>query len=167
VLDALKSSPVTRRDAARLAHHAHASGDREALLEYAPAAARQASAAGAHRESMAFYALALRFGDELPSDDHALMLEAYSRECNLTERQMGGSPPFEARWKSGSSWEILEAGEASLPWRSCCAATGATRKLNRPAAGSRDPEAQHPAESWRAAYGQHAPPFRPGPAKRD
>jgi DNA-binding CsgD family transcriptional regulator/tetratricopeptide (TPR) repeat protein len=77
-----------------LAHHAQGSGDREAVLEYAPAAARQASSAGAHREAMDLYALALRFAGDLPPAEHAMMLEAYSRECNLTERQMEGIAAF-------------------------------------------------------------------------
>jgi AAA ATPase-like protein len=50
-LDALKTSPATRHDLSRLAHHAEAASDREAVLEYAPAAAKQAAAAGAHREA--------------------------------------------------------------------------------------------------------------------
>jgi DNA-binding CsgD family transcriptional regulator/tetratricopeptide (TPR) repeat protein len=104
VLDALKSSPLTRSDVARLAHHAQGSGDREAVLEYAPAAARQASAAGAHREAMDLYALALRFVADLPPAEHALMLEAYSRECNLTERQIEGIIAFR---KALNIWEEL------------------------------------------------------------
>jgi len=87
VLDGLRSYPQTRKDLARLAHHAEASGDHQAVLEYAPAAAREASAAGAHREAAALYNLALRYSDDLQPGVHASLLEAYSRECNLTEGQ--------------------------------------------------------------------------------
>jgi hypothetical protein len=59
-LDALKASPATRHDLACLAHHAEAASDREAVLAYAPAAARQAAAANAHREAASLYALVLR-----------------------------------------------------------------------------------------------------------
>ena len=64
VLDTLKSSPPARKDLARLAHHAEASGDQKAVLEYAPAAAKLASAAGAHRAAAALYELTLRFAAE-------------------------------------------------------------------------------------------------------
>ena len=40
-----------RTDPARLAHHAEAAGDTERVLRYAPVAAREASARGAHREA--------------------------------------------------------------------------------------------------------------------
>jgi DNA-binding CsgD family transcriptional regulator len=75
-------------DAARLAHHADAARDRMAVLEYAPAAARQAAATGAHREAAEQYARALRYADSLPPDDRAALLEAGSFECYLTD-QMG------------------------------------------------------------------------------
>ncbi|HKZ71068.1 MAG TPA: AAA family ATPase [Anaerolineales bacterium] len=88
VLEALRSSVVTRSDLTRLAHHAEAAGDGEAVLAYAPPAARQASAAGAHREAAALYTLALRFADNLPLAEHASLLEIYSRECNVTERPL-------------------------------------------------------------------------------
>ncbi|HEU5299948.1 MAG TPA: AAA family ATPase, partial [bacterium] len=61
VLAALRSSPAGRADVARLAHHAEAAGERDAVLEYAQAAAVRAAALGAHREAAAQYARALRF----------------------------------------------------------------------------------------------------------
>jgi DNA-binding CsgD family transcriptional regulator/tetratricopeptide (TPR) repeat protein len=71
-------------DPARLAHHAEAAADAGAVLEYAPAAAAAAAAAGAHRESAAQYARALRFADALPVGERAGLLERYSFECYLT-----------------------------------------------------------------------------------
>jgi DNA-binding CsgD family transcriptional regulator/tetratricopeptide (TPR) repeat protein len=82
VLDALRSSLLARTNLARLAHHAEAIGDHDAVLEYAPAAARQASAVSAHRAAAALYALALRY-DDRSSADQALLLEAHAWECNL------------------------------------------------------------------------------------
>lgn len=87
VLDALRSSPTERRDLARLAHHAEAAGDPVAILEYAPAAARQASAASAHRGAVALYALALRFAEDLPIPEQAEMWSQYSRECGFTAQR--------------------------------------------------------------------------------
>ena len=80
ILSVLKESPETRNDLARLANHAEGTKDVTAVLEYAPAAAQQASAASSHREAIALYELALRFADSLPPARHAQMLEAYEVE---------------------------------------------------------------------------------------
>ena len=50
-LTALKESTVTRENLARLAHHAQALNDGQAVLEFAPLAAWWASELGAHRSS--------------------------------------------------------------------------------------------------------------------
>ena len=85
ILDALKASPVTQHDYARLAHHAGAADDHAAVLEYAPLAARQAAAATAHREAIAQYALALRHAGDGPPADRAQLLESYAVECGHTD----------------------------------------------------------------------------------
>jgi DNA-binding CsgD family transcriptional regulator/tetratricopeptide (TPR) repeat protein len=72
-------------EVARLAHHAEAAGDGEAVLRYAPAAAERAAALGAHREAARQFARALRFGDELPSSERAELLARTSRELYLTD----------------------------------------------------------------------------------
>lgn len=46
-------------DAGRLVHHASEAGDVDALVRYAPIAARDAATSGAHREAAAHFALAL------------------------------------------------------------------------------------------------------------
>lgn len=84
VLTALRSSPTTRDDLTRLAHHAEAAGDGEAVLEYAQEAARRAVALGAHREAAAQYARALRFADGLPLETQADLLERRAYQCFLT-----------------------------------------------------------------------------------
>ncbi len=75
----LRGRPAT--DLARLAHHAEAAQDRQAVLAFAPAAARQAAAIGARRQAHDQYARALRFADEIPAAEHAELLEAYALEC--------------------------------------------------------------------------------------
>ena len=85
-LNALKESHETRNDFARLVNHAHGTKDVAAILEFAPAAARQASAASSHREAAAFYELALHFADSLPAAEHAQMLEAYMVELDFNNR---------------------------------------------------------------------------------
>jgi tetratricopeptide (TPR) repeat protein len=85
VLDALRSSLLARTNYARLAHHAEAIGDRDAVLEYAPAAAQQAFSVNGHREAATLYALALRFA-EVESVRRAQLLELFAWECNLVGR---------------------------------------------------------------------------------
>jgi DNA-binding CsgD family transcriptional regulator/tetratricopeptide (TPR) repeat protein len=84
-LAALAEPPTGPPDAARLAHHADAAGDADAVLRFAPAAAEQAAAVGAHREAAAQYARALRYSDSLPSETRAELLERRSRECFLAD----------------------------------------------------------------------------------
>ncbi len=84
VLAALRSSPATRRDLPRLAHHAEAAGDRDAVLEYAQQAALRAGTLGAHREAAAQYARALRFAEGLPLETQAELLERQAYQCFLT-----------------------------------------------------------------------------------
>jgi DNA-binding CsgD family transcriptional regulator/tetratricopeptide (TPR) repeat protein len=86
ILAVLKESPETRNDLARLANHAEGTRDVSAVLEYAPAAARQASAASSHREAIALYELALQFADRLPPTGQARMLEAYINELLFANR---------------------------------------------------------------------------------
>ena len=73
-------------DRALLAYHAEAAGDAAAVLEYAPAAAREAAALGAHREAAAQYGRALRFADGLPAEAVAKLLERRAYECYLTDQ---------------------------------------------------------------------------------
>jgi DNA-binding CsgD family transcriptional regulator len=81
VLEALADPPGGTRDFARLAHHAEAAGDGDAVRRYAPAAGRHADSVGAHREAAAQYARALRFGDELPLETRARLLAAQAHAC--------------------------------------------------------------------------------------
>jgi DNA-binding CsgD family transcriptional regulator len=103
ILSVLKESPETRNDLARLANHAEGTKDVSAVLEYAPAAAQQASAASSHREAIALYELALRFADSLPPARHAQMLEAYEVELwypnRMAERMVATQKAIEL-WHS-------------------------------------------------------------------
>ena len=83
-LAALVVPAVGEPDLARLAHHAEAIGDAEAVLLWAPRAAKLAASAGAHREAAAHYARALRFADGLSAEAYAELLELRSYECFLT-----------------------------------------------------------------------------------
>jgi DNA-binding CsgD family transcriptional regulator/tetratricopeptide (TPR) repeat protein len=81
-LTALASRPEGARDFARLAHHADAAGDAEAVLLFAPEAAARAASVGAHREAAAQYGRALRFAGDLPPEARAELLDHRARECS-------------------------------------------------------------------------------------
>jgi DNA-binding CsgD family transcriptional regulator/tetratricopeptide (TPR) repeat protein len=83
-LTTLESPPEGAPDPARLAHHAHAAGDAEAVLKFAPLAAAQASRLGAHRESAIHYAQALGFAEVLPPDVRAQLFSGRAMELFLT-----------------------------------------------------------------------------------
>jgi DNA-binding CsgD family transcriptional regulator/tetratricopeptide (TPR) repeat protein len=76
VLAALAGRPGV--DPARLVHHAHHAGDAEAVLRWAPVAARRAAKLGAYRQAAAHYATALPLAAGQPPDARAALLEEYS-----------------------------------------------------------------------------------------
>jgi DNA-binding CsgD family transcriptional regulator len=103
-LEGLKVSAPSGNDLARLAHHAEAANDATAVLQYAPAAAREAIAVSAHREAAAQYARTLRFAHNLPAEDRARLLEAYAHECNITDKRTEG---IAARRRALELWRTL------------------------------------------------------------
>jgi len=72
---------VGRGDPARLAHHAEASGDGAAVLEYSTAAGERAARLGAHREAAAHFAAALRHAGGLAPSARASLLERRAHAC--------------------------------------------------------------------------------------
>ena len=93
----LESLPDSESDVdlARLAHHAEAAGDGDAVLRLACAAAERAGCLGAHREAADQYARALRYADRLPLDERAELLERRSQECLLTDQYDDGIAALE------------------------------------------------------------------------
>jgi DNA-binding CsgD family transcriptional regulator len=83
-LVALAAPPAGAADLARLAHHADAAEDDDAVLRYAPAAAARASKLGAHREAASLYARALSVAAAVPLAARARLLEGRANECFLT-----------------------------------------------------------------------------------
>ncbi len=94
-LAALTNPPNGSPDLALLAHHAEAAGDREAVLRFAPEAAARAATLGAHREAVAQYGRALRFGDGLPMRERAQLLERSARSCFVTDQYDTGIAALE------------------------------------------------------------------------
>jgi DNA-binding CsgD family transcriptional regulator len=104
VLDALRASAHREGDPARLAHHAEAAGARDAVLSYASEAARQAVAAGAHRQAAAQYARALRFAGDFPPAERARLLEHYATECRLIDHL---ATAIAARLEAAGIWRAM------------------------------------------------------------
>ncbi|MFA9431855.1 AAA family ATPase [Egicoccus sp. AB-alg2] len=75
-----------RTDPARLVHHAVGAGDAEAVARHAPAAARAAAQAGAHRDSVGLYEHVLRFPELLPAAERAAVRTDHARELLLVNR---------------------------------------------------------------------------------
>jgi DNA-binding CsgD family transcriptional regulator len=90
--------------AARLAHHADAAGSAPAVLRYAPLAAAQAAAVGAHREAASHYRLALRYAGELPAVERARLQEQLAYECYLTGEYEAA---IETRRAALGTWRAL------------------------------------------------------------
>ncbi|HEV7961331.1 MAG TPA: AAA family ATPase [Actinoplanes sp.] len=76
VLETLATAPGV--DPARLVHHAHHAGDAEAVLHWAPVAARRAATLGAYRQAAAHYAIALPLATGYAAAERAALLEDYS-----------------------------------------------------------------------------------------
>jgi DNA-binding CsgD family transcriptional regulator/tetratricopeptide (TPR) repeat protein len=85
-LAALTGADSRSADLARIAHHADAAGDAEAVQRYAPAAGAQAAALAAHSQAAAQYERALRYADDLPAGDRAQLLDRAAEECRLVGR---------------------------------------------------------------------------------
>jgi hypothetical protein len=84
VLRVLSDAKGRGVDVARLVHHARQADDVEAVLRYAPEAARQAAAVAAHREAVGHYRAALPHADSLSPAVRAELLEGYSIEAYLS-----------------------------------------------------------------------------------
>jgi DNA-binding CsgD family transcriptional regulator len=92
--------------AARLAYHADGSRDATEVLRFAPTAASQAAAMGAHREAASHYQIALRYADGLVPDERARLQDQLSYEYYLTSRH---ERALEARRAALDIWRALGA----------------------------------------------------------
>ena len=119
-LEGLRGVKMNPGGLARLAHHAEGARDHQAVLEYAPAAARQASEAGAHRQAAAQYERVLRFANRQPAQERAQLWQAYARECFLCDRH---GPALHALEEAEQLWreigDRLEEGD-NLDQQSSC-----------------------------------------------
>jgi DNA-binding CsgD family transcriptional regulator len=83
VLGDLRAHRGTVDQLGALAYHADEADDAAAVLEFAPAAAAEASKLSAHREAAAQYARAVRFAYGLSASRRAELLERWSAESSV------------------------------------------------------------------------------------
>lgn len=92
---ALLSLEQERADVAELTHHAYGAGDAEAVLRYAPAAARVAADASAHREATIQLARALEFAAGLAAGPLADLEEAMAESLSARDQWAEAAPHWE------------------------------------------------------------------------
>jgi DNA-binding CsgD family transcriptional regulator len=122
-LAALAEPQAGAPDLARLAHHADAAGDGDAVLRFARAAAERAEAVGAHREAAAQYGRVLRYADGLPTEERATLLERQSDAYYYTDEQAQAiailERAIELRRKLGDTRREGEARARLVPYLTC------------------------------------------------
>src|SRR2546423_1369547 len=130
VLQAMLDHAENASQTARLVHHALGAHDGTLVARFAPLAAKQAAAQGAHREAAAHYATALQVANQLPLERQAELLEGRAYECYLTSQMEEAVQARQAalriwrkldrsdqvghtlRWLSRLSWFLGKSGEA-------------------------------------------------------
>lgn len=68
-------------DLSRIIHHAAQAGAEDVIVRHGPAAAREAAAAGSHREAVAHYRLVLDYRPVFTPSEQADLLDGYAVEC--------------------------------------------------------------------------------------
>ncbi|HEX9066246.1 MAG TPA: AAA family ATPase [Streptosporangiaceae bacterium] len=112
-------------DDARMAFHAEAAGDAEAVLRYAPRAAARAAELAAHREAVAQFQRALRFAGQAGDAEAATLQDGLADELALIDRWEEAAQANElalARWRRAG--DRLREGDtlrrlSRTMWRLC------------------------------------------------
>jgi DNA-binding CsgD family transcriptional regulator/tetratricopeptide (TPR) repeat protein len=123
-----------RADLAQLVEYAEGAGDAPAVLEYGAAAAKAASAVGAHREAAAHYARMLRQSVERSAPQEAALYEAYAEECaivdDLAEAERARRAAIALRVEAGDrvkegenlaelAWPLVRSGRTAAADETC------------------------------------------------
>jgi DNA-binding CsgD family transcriptional regulator/energy-coupling factor transporter ATP-binding protein EcfA2 len=82
-------------DVSRIVHHAAEAGAVDVIVQHGPAAAREAAAAGSHREAVAHYRLMLGHRQAFTPDVQADLLAEYAVECHTVGLSDVGVPALE------------------------------------------------------------------------
>ncbi|WP_315967903.1 helix-turn-helix transcriptional regulator [Planotetraspora sp. A-T 1434] len=112
-------------DDPRLAFHAEAAGDREAVLRHATAAARQAARLAAHREAATEFRRALRYADSADPATRAGLHEDLAEELALLDQWQDAAEESEralADWRAAG--DVRKEGDAlrrlsRIRWNMC------------------------------------------------
>jgi DNA-binding CsgD family transcriptional regulator/tetratricopeptide (TPR) repeat protein len=110
ILHALVEQGAEQISLARLVHHAAQAEDAALVLRFAPQAAKQAAAQGAHREATAHYQTALLYKSQMPPEQRADMLDGVANEYYLTGQVEEAIAPCEAAlaiWRAQDDTEKL------------------------------------------------------------
>lgn len=84
VISALLAEPVP--ELSRVVHHASEARDIATLVRFAPAAGREAAAAGAHQQAVAAFETVMPYADQLPLAERAELLDDYAWELHIAHR---------------------------------------------------------------------------------
>jgi len=90
ILAALLAHGSNRVPLARIVHHAAKAQDRVSVRRYAPEAARQAAALGAHCQAWTHYKTALQHAEHTDIEERASLLESYAYESYVTSQIEAG-----------------------------------------------------------------------------
>jgi DNA-binding CsgD family transcriptional regulator/tetratricopeptide (TPR) repeat protein len=112
ILRALIACDAQEIPLARLVHHAAQAEDAALVLRYAPKAAKQAAAQGAHWEAAAHYQTALLYSSQVAPEQRAEMLEGLANEYYLTGQVEDAIAPCDATltlWRALDNTEKVGA----------------------------------------------------------
>ena len=104
ILEALIDIPPNATMLTRLAHHAIAAKDAEAIVRYVPQAAKVATARHSHREAAALLAAALPHVDRLAPQERAEFFEQRAQACILVDQ---GAEAIAMSEAAGRIWDEL------------------------------------------------------------
>jgi predicted ATPase/DNA-binding CsgD family transcriptional regulator len=86
ILDLFRESFEQNGEMERIIHHAKNANEDKTVVQYAPLAARQAAAVGAHIEASRLYLTAIEYYQENDKDTLIKFYESYAYECYLTNQ---------------------------------------------------------------------------------
>ncbi len=103
---------------AALSHHAFEAGDPDAVLRYAPEAARAAVKAYAHREARVHLERTMRYADRLPIAERAELMDHFAKVCRDVGDTPASATALEASAKLWRSLDRRDREALALMWLS-------------------------------------------------
>ncbi len=85
MLKLLLNNPLHANNFSQLVHHARLADERDLIVNFAPIAAREAAAVGAHNEASKLYQMAIEFTDD-KAPHKVELYERHAYECYLTNQ---------------------------------------------------------------------------------